>query len=91
MQDSAVNHRAVTLKRCAANIMKVYFKKEKKPICIEIFIHGLKYINIFLILYTKCDRKFLYILQCVANQKGLRTAVTERQHRPGITRQNYIV
>jgi hypothetical protein len=24
--------------RCAANIMKVYFKNEKKPICIEIFI-----------------------------------------------------
>jgi hypothetical protein len=31
---------------CAANIMKVYFKNEKKPICIEMFIHGLKYINI---------------------------------------------
>jgi hypothetical protein len=35
-------------------------KNEKKPICIEIFIHSLKYINMFLILYTKCDRKFLY-------------------------------
>jgi hypothetical protein len=33
--------------RCAANIMKVYFKNEKKPIYIEIFIHSLKYINIF--------------------------------------------
>jgi hypothetical protein len=40
--------------RCAANIMKGYFKGEKKPICIEIFIHSYKYINIFLILYTKC-------------------------------------
>jgi hypothetical protein len=51
-------------KRCAANIMKVYFKNENKPIFIEIFIHGLKYtsINIFLILYTKCARNFLYIL-----------------------------
>jgi hypothetical protein len=38
--------------RCAANIMKVYFKNEKKAIFIEIFIRGLKYINIFLILYT---------------------------------------
>jgi hypothetical protein len=37
----------VCRKRCAANIMKVYFKNEKKPICIEIFIHRLKYINIF--------------------------------------------
>jgi hypothetical protein len=55
--------------RCAVNIMKVYFKNETKPICIEIFIHGLKYINIFLILYTKCARKFWYILQCAANQK----------------------
>jgi hypothetical protein len=54
---------------CAANIMKVYFKNEKKPICIGIFIHSLKYINIFLILYTKCARKFVYVLQCAANQK----------------------
>jgi hypothetical protein len=23
--------------RCAANIMRVYFKNEKKPICMEIF------------------------------------------------------
>jgi hypothetical protein len=30
--------------RRATNIMKVYFKNEKKPICIEIFIHSLKYI-----------------------------------------------
>jgi hypothetical protein len=44
--------------RCATNIKKVYFKNEKKPICIEIFIHSLKYINIFLILYMKCTRKF---------------------------------
>jgi hypothetical protein len=45
--------------RCVANIMKVYFKNEKNPICIEIFIRGLKYIYIFLILYTKCARNFL--------------------------------
>jgi hypothetical protein len=45
--------------RCAAYIMKVYFKNEKKPICIEILIRSLKYINIFLILYTKCARKCL--------------------------------
>jgi hypothetical protein len=44
--------------KCAANIMKVYFKNYKKPICIEIFIHSLKYINIFLILYTKWARIF---------------------------------
>jgi hypothetical protein len=50
---------AVILKRCAAN-MKLYFKNEKKPICKEIFTHSLKYINIFLILYTKCARKCLY-------------------------------
>jgi hypothetical protein len=37
---------ALILKLYAANIMKVYFKNEKKPTCIEIFIHGLKYINI---------------------------------------------
>jgi hypothetical protein len=43
--------------RCAANIMKVRFKSENEPIYIEIFIHSLKYINIFLILYTKCARK----------------------------------
>jgi hypothetical protein len=68
--------------RCAVNIMKVYFKNEKKPICIEIyyiffifiFIYSLKYINIFVILYTKCARKFLYVLQWTANQKSLRTA-----------------
>jgi hypothetical protein len=47
--------------RCAPNIIKVYFENEKKPICIEIFIHGLKYINIFLILYTKRTRKFVYV------------------------------
>jgi hypothetical protein len=55
--------------RCAANIMKVYFKNEKKPICIEIFIQSLKYINIFLILYMKCARKIVYVLQCATNQK----------------------
>jgi hypothetical protein len=59
--------------RRAVNVLKVHFKNEKKPICIEIFIHSLKYINIFLILYTKCARKFLYDLQCAANQKSLRT------------------
>jgi hypothetical protein len=57
--------------RCAANIMKVYFKNEKKPICIEICIHSL--INIFLILYMKCARKCLYVLGCAVNQKSLRT------------------
>jgi hypothetical protein len=46
--------------RCAANIMKVYCKNEKKLICVEMFIHSLKYINLFLISYTKCTRKFLY-------------------------------
>jgi hypothetical protein len=60
--------------RCSANIMKVSFKNERKPICLEIFIHSLKYINMLLILYTKCARKLLYVLQCAANQKGLRTA-----------------
>jgi hypothetical protein len=53
--------------------MKVYFKNENKPICVEIFIHSLKYINILLILYTKCARKFVYVLQCAANQKSLST------------------
>jgi hypothetical protein len=43
---------------------------------IFIFIHSLKYINIFLILYTKCARKCLYVLQCPANQKSLRTTGT---------------
>jgi hypothetical protein len=38
-----------------------------------IFVHNLKYINIFFILYTKCARKCLYVLQCAANQKRLRT------------------
>jgi hypothetical protein len=65
--------------RCAANIMKVYFKNEKEPICIEIFIYGLKYINIFLILYTKCARKCLYVLQCTVNQRSLRTTTVECQ------------
>jgi hypothetical protein len=62
----------------AAKIMKVYFKNEKKPIRIEIFIHGLKYINIFLILYTMCARKFLYVLQC-REPKILRTTALEEQ------------
>jgi hypothetical protein len=63
----------VILERCAANITQMYFKNEKKPICIEICIHSLKYINIFLILYTKCVRTFVYVLQCAANQKSFRT------------------
>jgi hypothetical protein len=54
--------------------MKAYFQNEKKHICIEIFICSLKYINIFLILYTKCARNCLYILHCAANQKRLRTS-----------------
>jgi hypothetical protein len=58
--------------RRAANVMKVYLENEKKPICIDIFIHSLKYINIFLILYTKCARKFVYVSQCAANQIRLR-------------------
>jgi hypothetical protein len=48
-------------------------KNEKKPICIEIFINSVKYINIFLILYTKWVGKCLYVSQCAANQKSLRT------------------
>jgi hypothetical protein len=63
--------------RCAANIMRVYVKNEKKPICIEIFIHSLKYINIFLILYMKCARSCLYVLQCATNQKSLRTTTPD--------------
>jgi hypothetical protein len=70
--------------KCTANIMKVYFENEKKPICIQIyyihdliFIHSLKYINIFLIVYTKCARNFLYVQQCAANQKSLRTTEIE--------------
>jgi hypothetical protein len=59
--------------KCAANIKEVYFKNEKNPFFIEIFIHSLKYINIFLISYKKCARKLLYVLQCAANQKCLRT------------------
>jgi hypothetical protein len=56
--------------RRAFLLVKLYFKNEKKPICIQIFINGLKYINIFLILYTKYARKFVYVLQCAANQKS---------------------
>jgi hypothetical protein len=44
---------------CAANIMKICFKNEKKSICIEIFIHSLKYVYRFSILYAKCTRKCL--------------------------------
>jgi hypothetical protein len=54
--------------------MNIYFKNEKKSICIENSIHSLKYINIFLILYIKCARKCLHVLLCAANQKRLRTA-----------------
>jgi hypothetical protein len=46
---------------------------QEKPIYIEIFIHSLNYINIFLILYMKCAGKLLYVLQWAANQKSLRT------------------
>jgi hypothetical protein len=53
--------------------MKAYFKNEKKPICIDICIHNLKYINIFLTLYTKCSRKLFYVLQCAANRNSVRT------------------
>jgi hypothetical protein len=54
------------------------FKNEQKPICTYIFIHSLKYINIFLILYTKCARKFIYVLQCAANQESLRTTALDK-------------
>jgi hypothetical protein len=57
--------------------MKVYFKNEKKPICIEIFIRSLKYNNMFLILCMKCARKFLYVLQCAMNQNVLTTTALE--------------
>jgi hypothetical protein len=57
--------------------MKVYFKNEKKPICIGILIRSLKYINIFLILYTQCARKCVYVLQCAVNETSLRTTVID--------------
>jgi hypothetical protein len=72
----AVNHKTVPLdlfpsqfsfpqSTCAANIMKLYFKNEKNPICIEIllqpwflFLFAVWNILIYiLILYTKCARK----------------------------------
>jgi hypothetical protein len=53
--------------------MKVHFKNEKKPICIEIFIRSLKYINIFLIFVHEVRQNFFYVLQRSANQKSLRT------------------
>jgi hypothetical protein len=40
---------------------------------IFIFIYSLKYINIFLIVYMKCARKF-FVLQCAMNQKSMRTS-----------------
>jgi hypothetical protein len=41
--------------RCAANIMKVYFKNEKKPICIEIYyIHDFYLYSKFKIYITIC-------------------------------------
>jgi hypothetical protein len=53
---------------------EIIFKKLEETICIEIIIIlSLKFINIFLIVYTKCARTFLYVLQCAANQKSLRT------------------
>jgi hypothetical protein len=52
-----------------------------------IFIHSIKYINIFLISYTKCARKFLYVLQCAANQKSLRTTALE----PGSRKSEWIL
>jgi hypothetical protein len=57
--------------RCSANIMKVHFQNEKKPICTEIFIRSLKYINIFLILYEKCARKFVYIFYSALRTKNV--------------------
>jgi hypothetical protein len=47
---------------------------------IFIFIHSLKSI-IFLILYAKCARKCLYVLQCAANQNSLRTTALEVNNR----------
>jgi hypothetical protein len=60
--------------RCATDFMKVYFKNEKKPICIEIFIHSLKYINLFC---TGSAPENFYVLQCATDQKSLRTTVLE--------------
>jgi hypothetical protein len=57
--------------------MEVCFKNEKERICLEIFLYSLKYINIFLIFYTKYARKVLYVLECAANQKSLRTTGLE--------------
>jgi hypothetical protein len=61
-------------------LLKLIFKRRDNPICIQIyyiheilFLFILKYINIFLILYMKCVRKFVYVLQCAVNQKSLRT------------------
>jgi hypothetical protein len=72
---------AVILKRCAvrcpANIIKVYFKNENKPIYLEVFIHNLKYINIFLILCMKCARK-LFRFTVRREPKSLRTTDIRR-------------
>jgi hypothetical protein len=43
--------------RCAANILKEYFKNERNPICIEIFIHSL--ISMF---YSAPGTKIVYTL-----------------------------
>jgi hypothetical protein len=46
--------------RCAANIMKVYFKNEKKPICIEIYVRSLKYTDIFNFVHEVRQKIFIY-------------------------------
>jgi hypothetical protein len=62
--------------RCAANILalSILMQFSTSYLC-ELGSTSLtkyKCINMFLILYTKCARKFVYILRCVANQKSLR-------------------
>jgi hypothetical protein len=59
--------------------MKLYFRNEKKPICIEIFIHKFKiYYYIFNFVYEV--RQEIFVLQCAANRKSLRT--TDRRLSP---------
>jgi hypothetical protein len=58
-------------------IMNVYFKKWRRHPFVQIyitsmvfiFIRSLKYINIFLIFYTKCARKFLYLFYSAPRTK----------------------
>jgi hypothetical protein len=63
--------------RCAANILALSILMQFSISCLcELGVYSLtkyKYINIFLILYTKCARKCVYILECAAGKKSLRT------------------